>query len=141
MNACLIFMLVVGSAADDKPKEDADRFQGTWTVDRVERNGKKVSQLFTIRVIFDGEKLLSKVGKREPEPQGTFKLDPKAKPKGYVVTTPEGRVAKGIYELEDDTLKVCLSGPDDEAPNSFETKEDDNRTLIVYRREKSAKGR
>jgi uncharacterized protein (TIGR03067 family) len=141
LNACLIFILIAGIGADDKPKEDADRFQGTWIVDRVERNGKKESQLFTIKVIFDGEKILSKVGKRDPDPQGTFKLDPKAKPKGYVVTTSDGRVAKGIYELKDDTLKVCLSGPDDEAPTTFETKEDDNRTLIVYRREKPAKGR
>jgi uncharacterized protein (TIGR03067 family) len=130
------------SWADDKPKEEIDKFQGTWIVSRVEIKGMKQPQSFTIKLTFDGDKLLTTVGKREPESQGTFKIDPKREPnKGYDVTTTDGRVARGIYELDGDTLKVCLSGPDDEAPDAFETKQGDNRTLIVYKREKPTKGK
>jgi uncharacterized protein (TIGR03067 family) len=140
MERLLPIFLAAIVGGDDKPKQDVDKFQGTWVVSRLEINGKKQSQLFTVKVIFDGDKLLSTVGSRKPEPKGTFKLDPKREPhKGYEVTTPEGQVSPGIYELDGDTLKVCLGSPGDERPSSFETKPDDGRTLIVYRREKATK--
>ena len=139
MKSCLLMVLATLARSDDKPKEDIDKFQGTWVVTRTETNGKPLPKLFTIKVTFDGDKLSTTVGKGKPESKGTVKLDPKRDPKGYEVTTPEGKVVPGIYELDGDTLKVCLGTPGDERPKTFETSQDDGRTLVVYRRERSSK--
>jgi uncharacterized protein (TIGR03067 family) len=88
-----------------------------------------------LSVCYGKVKLLARVGKRQPEQRGRFKLDPSRSPKAYDLTTPEGLVIRGIYELDGDTLKVCLSAPGDERPTAMKTTLDDGRTLIVYKRE------
>lgn len=141
MRFCLPMILTAVSLAADQPKADLDMIQGTWDVSRTEVNGKPIRALFPIRVTFDGDKLLATVGKRPPEPKGTFKLDPGQNPKAYDVRTPEGLEVPGIYVLEGDTLKVCLGTPGGDRPASFTTDPDDGRTLIVYRRQRPAEGR
>jgi uncharacterized protein (TIGR03067 family) len=143
MKTSLIAILAAIVGLYDKPKEDIDRFQGTWVGTRSEVNGTpQKAPPFTVKVTFDGDKLLTTLGKGKPELEGTFKLDPKREPhKGYEVTTPRGVVTKGIYELDGDTLKVCLGSTGDEAPKAFETEPLDGRTLIVYKREKPTKGK
>ncbi|HEV3166817.1 MAG TPA: TIGR03067 domain-containing protein [Isosphaeraceae bacterium] len=143
MSSCLLIALFAALPATDPPKTDADKIQGTWDVFRIERNGKAQPKdaLFRIKVTFDGDKLFTKVGKRPPEPQGTFKLDPSQTPKAYDLTTAEGSTVHGIYELEGDTLKVCLSAPGDQRPTAMKTTPDDDRTLIIYQREKVPEGR
>jgi uncharacterized protein (TIGR03067 family) len=140
MTTCLLITLFTALPAVDPPKSDADRFQGTWVVSRVEINGKVQPKVFTIRVEFDGDKLFAKVGDRQPEARGTFKLDQGRMPKVYDLTTVEGQKVRGIYELDGDTLKVCLSAPGDERPTAMKTAPHDDRTLIVYKREKAPNG-
>jgi uncharacterized protein (TIGR03067 family) len=140
MNPWLLIALFTALPAADPPKTDADRFQGTWVVSRVEINGKVQPKSFTIRVKFDGDKLLAIVGNRQPEARGTFKLDQGLRPKAYDLTTVEGQAVRGIYELDGDTLKVCLSAPGDERPTAMKTAPHDERTLIVYKREKGPEG-
>ena len=136
MKSCLLIVLFTGLPAVDPPKTDADRFQGTWIVARVEINGKVQPKALTIRVQFDGDRLLAKAGNRPFEARGTFKLDQGRTPKAYDLTTAEGATVLGIYELDGDTLKVCLSAPGDERPTAMKTAPDDERTLIIYKREK-----
>jgi uncharacterized protein (TIGR03067 family) len=139
MKPCLLLFLTTLAWADDKPKEDIDKIQGAWTVSRMEINGKQQPKTLPVKVTFDGDKLLATVGKLKPESKGTIKLDPKQEPKWYEVKTPEGLTVLGIYELDGDTLKVCLSSPGDERPKTFETSQEDGRTFITYRREKPSK--
>lgn len=136
MKSWLLTVLFTAMTAVDPPKTDADRFQGTWIVSRVEINGKVQPKSFTIRVKFDGDRLSTKVADRPFEPRGTFRLDPGRTPKAYDLTTADGMAVLGIYELDGDTLKVCLSAPGDERPKAMKTAPDDERTLVVYKREK-----
>ena len=138
MNSYLLIAIFTALPAADPPKTDAEKIQGTWDVSRIELNGKVQPKdpLFHVRVTFDGDKLLTRVGKRQSEARGTFKLDQGHTPKVYDLTTTEGTTVHGIYELNGDTLKVCLSAPGDERPTTMTTNPDDNRTLIVYKREK-----
>jgi uncharacterized protein (TIGR03067 family) len=143
MTASLLLAVLATMLAADPPKTDADRIQGTWDVSRIELNGRvqPKNKLFPVKVTFDRDKLLARVGKREPEIRGTFKLDQSQSPKAYDVTTPEGSMIRGIYELDGDTLKVCLSAPGDERPMAVTTSSDDGRTLIIYKRAKAPNGR
>ncbi len=140
MNAYLFLVVTALTLVAGKPEGEREKFQGTWKVSRIERNGKPEKSLFAIKISFQRDKIFAIVGTREPEPKGTFRIDPGQEPKAYDVTTPEGLLARGVYRIEGDTLTVCLSSPDDERPKTFTTKPDDGRTLIVYKREKPAKG-
>jgi uncharacterized protein (TIGR03067 family) len=92
-------------AADDKA-DDAKQLQGTWVVDQAmykdEKDAEVVKQMKAVRVVFDGDTLTL----RHPpgnEEKGGFTLDPSKKPKQIDL----GDNAKGIYELDGDTLKLC----------------------------------
>lgn len=70
---------------------------------------------------------------------GTFKLDQTKKPWRMDATgtkgPQKGRKFLGIYTLEGDTLKWCVSVPGGEAPTEFVTK-DGQFLLILQRQEK-----
>ena len=138
MIAYITLVLSALTLVADKPEGDLARFQGTWKVARMEINAKPQRLAFAVKVMFEGDKLFAVVGNRAPEPKGTFKIDPSQALKTYDVTTPEGLLSRGIYRLEGDTLTVCLAGHDGERPNTFTTKPDDGRTLLVYQKEKPA---
>ncbi len=138
----LLTMAVAMLLVDPEPprKKDLDAIQGTWSESIAEVRGRKQPRdfLFPVKVTFDGDKVMAKVGRREPELRGTLKLDESIRPRHYDLTTPEGRSAPAIYELDGDTLKVCISGIGEERPTSFETTPANEWTLIVYKREKPA---
>ena len=144
MKCYLPIVLIAVSLAGDPPKKDSDKIQGTWEVSRIELNGKtqpKGPLVSPVKVTFEGDKLLTRVGKRQPEPRGTVKLDQSRDPKAYDLSTSEGPTVLGIYKLDGDTLSVCLSAPGDERPTTWTTALDDGRTLLIYEREKPPAGK
>jgi uncharacterized protein (TIGR03067 family) len=49
----------------------------------------------------------------------------------------DGKTAKGIYELDGDTLKWCTAGPGtDDRPGEFATAEGNDRLFVTLKREK-----
>jgi uncharacterized protein (TIGR03067 family) len=92
-----------------------------------------------VKLTFEGDKVMVKVGRREPELRGTLKLDERSEPKHYDLTAPEGHSAPAIYELDGDTMRVCVSGIGEERPTSFKTSPENEWSLVVYKREKTAK--
>src|SRR5262245_27446428 len=106
--------------ARDKPKEDKDQLQGTWTVTAHDILGRPASKEFLARGhqwIFAGDKLTLKdrdgVGR-----EGTFQIDSRRNPKvldatfkrtglwpgainpGGRAPAPDRDLMEGIYELE-----------------------------------------
>jgi uncharacterized protein (TIGR03067 family) len=66
----------------------------------------------------------------------TITVDPSKKPKWMdSVTTGEDKKALAIYELDGDTLKICV-GLKGERPKEFTGKKDSGCALYVYKREK-----
>jgi uncharacterized protein (TIGR03067 family) len=72
--------------------------------------------------------------------QGTIEINPTKKPKTIDVKpeigTNKGKTLLGIYELDGDSLKICLALPDKDRPTAFATAAENGQQLVVYKREK-----
>jgi uncharacterized protein (TIGR03067 family) len=150
--ACVAAGLAVAAAvavADDKPKEkpnkDLEPFQGTWAVVSIEQEGMAIPEEHTkglTLVVKGNERRLEQDG--EVKSKATFKVDPGKKPKAIDIEVSDGplagRTILGIYEVKDDTLKVCLAIEGDDRPDDFSAKEGSGRQLQVFKKQK-AKGK
>jgi uncharacterized protein (TIGR03067 family) len=128
----MILLLVATSGAalaDETPK-----VEGRWKVVSVEVAGAAAPGLEGAELVFaEGKKSFTLPDKRVEK--GTYRLDATKKPKEIDSTT-EGRggVEKGIYVIEDDTLKLCLATQGGPRPTEFATKPRTDQILIVLRR-------
>src|SRR5207237_10598021 len=108
---------------------DRERLQGTWEIVKLEQTGTDRGEFIkehSPTMKFDGDKYTFKAGTAVE--RGEFKLDPKAKVPtlDYTITEGEhkGKRQFGIYRLEGDTLKICLSEEGETTrPTSFTTRE------------------
>jgi RNA polymerase sigma factor (sigma-70 family) len=132
----------------DKPKTDQERLQGTWEWVSWTQGGKTIkrgdlreedSRPKALRFI--GDKVLTvmvNTGGKEVEFKYRFKLDPSRKPKEIDLTPegePKGRTGPGVYELEEDTLRVCFPGqPGRERPTRLGSKEGEGYALLTFKR-------
>ena len=123
----------VQAMADDKTEKD--KFQGAWTLVNLEENGEgkevnKDSDHY-IKLKIEGDKFLITL-KRNNETrdhEATFKLDTSKKPKTIDLTLmggdQDGKEMKGLYELDGDTLKICIADPEHpDRPTEFKSKEE-----------------
>ena len=100
---------------------DLDRPQGTWRAVRIETAGSPVPAEIgaTVRYIFDGERVRLVEGE-QPAGEGVIRLDLDADPKAFDFTATAGpqagTTARGIYQVEGDTLTMCLGS---ERPSRF----------------------
>lgn len=155
MRSLLVMALAAGSLVaaagptEDAGKAEAKKLLGTWKVVDVTLSGKKLEgtdlgekgvirlQELNLVFIFEGDKWETRaLGKVEA--RGTFKLDPGKKPKTF-----DGRIVGeegtqlGIYELEGDKLKLCLSDRGrKERPSDFSSTKDNQCILIFLERQK-----
>jgi uncharacterized protein (TIGR03067 family) len=139
--ALAIFPGAAGSAAaDDASKKDLEKIQGHWAevsyvVDGVKVPDDEAQALFRSMkddkyTIFQFKKVIGK---------GTFKLDASTKPKTIDATTTVGGrslTLLGIYELDQDTLKLCFAPPGKPRPADFTSKKGSEHRLSVWEREK-----
>jgi uncharacterized protein (TIGR03067 family) len=128
--ACLSCLLVVlaGTVPAAEKKTDQDLIQGDWVVTRYETRGKEVLEFVKDNApttTYKGNKYVFKA-KGQDDELGEFTLDSKAKIPtiDYKITEGDhkGKVQKGIYKLDGDTLTICL-GPEgvDARPEAFKT--------------------
>ncbi len=116
-------------------KEELKKFQGTWKIELQEEDGKKLSEAeLKGRTISFGSSLFLVRKKGAMEQIGKVKIDPAKKSINATVDkgTHEGDLLPGIYELDGDTLKICLSTDGDSRPKDFKPGPD--RLLMVCKR-------
>ena len=142
----LLTGIAVLAAADDEKqtaiKKDRKQYEGTWRVVSLEINGNKSTEedanKITVANKADGVWILEVDGKKITE--GTSELDPTRKPKTIDFMETEGdnkgRIVLGIYELEDNTRKLCYAQPGKDRPAEFAAPAGSGHTLVVFKREK-----
>jgi uncharacterized protein (TIGR03067 family) len=132
-------LLVAADAKDDAVKKDMDALQGKWQITSLTRDGKDQDvPKDAVRVVKDDKYTVT------PRPgvtiEGTFKIDPTAKPK-TIDTTPttgdnKGKTSLGIYEIDGDTLKICWAPAGKDRPTEFKSAEGSGVFLAVHKKVK-----
>jgi uncharacterized protein (TIGR03067 family) len=139
--ALIVLSVAVTADPAADAKKDLEKFQGTWSVVAVEKDGVKspADELKTRKVVIKDETYTVNDGDKTIE-EGAFSLDPAKKPPSITKRQAivNGRVAPlpGSYELSGDDLKLCFAGVGKEPPTKFEAPTGSGNSLIVLKRDK-----
>jgi len=129
-------------AKDEAIKKDRKRIKGTWRIVVLEINGKEAKEedvkKLTVVNRSDGTWCVRSEGKAISK--GISIFDPTQKPKTIDFTPTEGGDAGdqhlGIYELGDETRKLCFAPPGKERPREFTSAPGSEHILVVLERVK-----
>jgi uncharacterized protein (TIGR03067 family) len=132
--------LTADDAKGEAMKKERKKFEGTWQVVSLEADGNKAAEedakKITVVNEADGKWAIEAEGKVVA--RGTSEIDPTKKPKAVDLTVTEGddkgKTVLGIYELLDDTRKVCLGQPGKERPTEFSSTAGGGHILAVLKR-------
>jgi uncharacterized protein (TIGR03067 family) len=140
---CVVFAVERSIAGGDAKLIDAEyaKLEGTWRFLSLEVDGMKLPEaaIKDARLIIKGKEFTMK----DPVAtyRGTFRIDPAKKPKTIDIKFTEGpekgNTSLGIYELNGDELKMCLTITAKDRPTAFEAKAKSGHGFEVLRREKA----
>jgi uncharacterized protein (TIGR03067 family) len=143
----LVLAAGLSVAADDKDKDVLDKeyakFEGTWQIVSLEVDGMKVPEeaFKESRLIIKGKEFTMK--EKIATYKGTFLIDPTKKPKTIDMKFTEGpekgNTSLGIYELDGEDFKLCLTITAKDRPTEFAAKAKSGLGLEVLKREKTKK--
>ena len=119
--AVAVVMAGVAWAAEDKEK-----LVGTWKVTAAEKDGKRSTATDvkekTVKITAD---TITCNDGTKTEMTCRYTVDTSSKPWKVEMTCTEGefkgKKLQGIASLDGDTLKICHSSPDKDAPTDFKT--------------------
>jgi uncharacterized protein (TIGR03067 family) len=143
----MLLVLAVGLlvAADDTKKDEAVKkdkklLEGKWTlVSSVIEGQKAEGDDARGEIVFTDGKFEAKDAEGIVH-KGSFEIDPTKSPKTLDSIPSEGDEAGqthyGIYELKDDSLKLCIATGGGERPTDFMADGKNGRMLLVYKRAK-----
>jgi uncharacterized protein (TIGR03067 family) len=111
--------------------------QGIWQVTGMENNGTALPRGELASVSLTIKDNSYRLASQNGSLNGIFSIDASKKPK-QVTLRPgdggsDGLTLMGIYELEQDHLRVCYGAPGGECPTDFKT-DNSERTLITCKR-------
>lgn len=134
----IAFLAAAGTVPADG-QDDLKKLEGTWRFVSHEMQGKAATpeQLEKMSITFAGDKFAVSVDGKVVQ-AGMNKLDPAKKPAQVDAAVTEGQgkdtTMLGIYELKEDTMKVCFDLQGKERPTSFTAKA--SQMSAVIKREK-----
>jgi len=136
-----ICLAAVAPGGDAKGgNKDAKKVLGTWKIETAELGGKPFPDEVakTITLVLTADKYTVTVGDKKDE--GTWKNDPTKKPRTLDITGTqgpnEGKTFLAIYEVKDDTLRICYDLSGKARPKEFKTEPNTALFLVEYKRQK-----
>jgi uncharacterized protein (TIGR03067 family) len=135
------FGLLLGADGQDPAAKELARFEGVWSFALVEVDGAKQREApfatNKLLILKDGRFAIMQ-GPRIT--RGNLKLDPTKMPKHYDVThtqsSAKGQTALGIYEIENDSFKICFPLNGKDRPTAFVNNPGSGLLFFVFKREK-----
>jgi uncharacterized protein (TIGR03067 family) len=132
--AFLVFAAMAGATRSaSAPGDDEEMLQGEWDLASTEVQGKSLPAPVGKggSIVFDknGKLILKDPGK--PDKIGKYKIDADKAPKQIdLIVSKESEPMQGIYEFDEDKLKMAFSaeGPKGKRPSEFKGE----KVLIVY---------
>src|SRR5262245_20635958 len=109
--ALLATALVAADKPDEAIKKEKEKLEGIWVAESVTVKGKANDKLKGATFNFSGDKVKMEFAGTKQE--GTYSIDPTKSPKHIDLTfVRDGRkdLDRGIYQLDGDTLKLCVRG-------------------------------
>lgn len=134
--------VLLGGASAFAQDTDLQALQGTWRGWVVEGRGERpdagpVNLEITVQKDVIVAKRLGGMRKDDPLGEGTFRLTVADKDKRIDATRTtapaKGRTYAGIYEIAGDTLKWCVSNPNQERPTEMVTRR--GQFLLILKRQ------
>jgi uncharacterized protein (TIGR03067 family) len=142
---CLCLVCVAFSAAfaaeADPSKKELTAFKGKWTMERLEFNGKDVTDRYKLAFEFKGDAVTIEGDSKVLKDYGKLrlKLHPDINPKGVDVTVTAGvqldATLEGIYELKGDRLRLCVKVFGKDRPSEFEAPAGSSTALLTLKRQ------
>lgn len=122
--------------------QDSATLVGNWQAVSIEADGNtsRPEDTAKIKVVNTGDGGWTIFAEGKMVAKGTNKLLSRSVPKeiDFVVTeTPDGAVARrheGIYELEQDTRRLCFASPDAARPTAFAAPKGSGHVLVMLER-------
>lgn len=132
-------LAAAATAFADDPKPSQTKLEGTWSLASLEVNGQKVSEetLANATITIKGNKYSFKM--QDQSEEGTMKVDSDKKPAtidlDILSGESKGKKQLGIFQVDDKTLKLCLTEPGSEArPKEIQANEGSGQLLFVFKR-------
>jgi uncharacterized protein (TIGR03067 family) len=127
-----------GAPQADRSKKDLDHMQGSWQAVALEVKGTPggADVVEKLKLIVKKDHYAVKANGKD-HVSAKVVLRAGKKPKELDLVQETGPVYKGIYEIDGDTLKICLSLSSDAGrPKRFATEEGSNTALFTWERTK-----
>jgi len=119
-------------------EEELEQLQGTWVFDSLEVEGQKLPDPMyrgsTLEI--EGDVFITRA--LEATYEGKLQLKPKTAPKTidmiFTGGPEKGKTSLGIYEVDGDTLKICLGFTGVPRPQAFLSKPGTGHAFEILRR-------
>jgi uncharacterized protein (TIGR03067 family) len=118
----------------------ATELQGSWTATKADREGRAVDDIVGNQLSFTGNVFRIQAKDGKPLYAGTVHADRTATPAAIDFTHEDGalkgKMWKGIYALDGDTLTICDNAPnlEKDRPLAFAAKAGSGHVLIMFKR-------
>ncbi len=137
---CTMFWIKAGDAGQDRSNLDLEAMQGTWVGRKWMNAGvsappNQVGQVGQLVLTIRGDQTILRAA---TSVAATITLDAtKSPPTADFTDSSDGKVDRGIYRLDRDTLTFCLAVADSgkDRPKAFESTNDNGFMLIVLQRQ------
>jgi uncharacterized protein (TIGR03067 family) len=127
-----MLVLAVNSARAD----DQEKIQGIRTYSKMLEDGEDVpaAELAMQTIEFKGNKMIIRHGSTIDK-EYEFTLNASKKPSAIDFKGPSGKTEPGIYDLDGDTLRICMAEAGRERPAKFESPVGSKVTYIVLKKQ------